>query len=113
MNNQEINDFDKYPRKCIACGLGDIKMFHNVCRVCGWEDDGLQNEDPDYPGGANQMSLNQYKKFWEDSKEDILKNHPNDIFYVFDKADEYYKKHFEQINLEFFREYNSEYDEKM
>ena len=40
MNNQEINDFDKYPRKCIACGLGDIKMFHNVCRVCGWEDDG-------------------------------------------------------------------------
>ena len=53
------------------------------------------------------------KKFWEDSKEDLLKNHPNDMFYVFEKADEYYKKHFEQINLEFFREYNSEYDEKM
>ena len=45
------------PYKCKACGLGDIKMFHNVCRVCGWEDDGFQNEEPDYPGGANQMSL--------------------------------------------------------
>ena len=110
MNNQEINDFDKYPRKCIACGLGDIEMFHDVCSVCGWEDDGLQNEEPDLPGGANQMSLNQHKKFWEDCKEDILKNHPNDIFYVFDKADEYYKKHFEQINLEYYRSLDPDYD---
>ena len=101
------------PYKCKACGLGDIKMFHNVCRVCGWEDDGLQNEEPDLPGGANQMSLNQHKKFWEDSKEDLLINHPNDMFYAFEKAGEYYKKHFEQMNLDFFRARNPEYDEKM
>lgn len=110
MNNQENNSFEEYPRKCKACGIGKIEMFHSVCRVCGWEDDDVQNLDPDYPGGANDMSLNQHKKFWEDSKEDILKNHPNDLFYVAEKAREYYKTHFEQINLAYHRAQDPNYD---
>ena len=35
---------------------------YDVCLVCGWEDDDVQHEDPNYEGGANTMSLNQAKK---------------------------------------------------
>ncbi len=98
------------PCKCRVCGLGYIEDEFSVCQVCGWEDDDVQNLDPDYPGGANDMSLNQHKKFWEDSKEDILKNHPNDLFYVAEKAGEYYKTHFEQINLAYHRAQDPNYD---
>ncbi|WP_394839380.1 hypothetical protein LVJ94_21065 [Pendulispora rubella] len=28
-----------------------------VCPVCHWEDDGVQFEDPDFEGGANDVSL--------------------------------------------------------
>jgi hypothetical protein len=33
-----------------------------ICEVCGWEDDNVQFEDPNYAGGANSVSLNQARK---------------------------------------------------
>jgi hypothetical protein len=30
---------------------------HAICEVCRWEDDRVQFRDPDYPGGANRVSL--------------------------------------------------------
>ena len=35
-----------------------------ICPVCGWEDDGVQNDDPAFWGGANTLSLNLSKKIW-------------------------------------------------
>lgn len=35
---------------------------YEICPVCGWEDDKLQLENPDYEGGANEVSLNQAKQ---------------------------------------------------
>lgn len=35
------------PRVCACCGKS-IVGFYGVCRVCGWENDPLQNERPDY-----------------------------------------------------------------
>ncbi|MGU5723007.1 CPCC family cysteine-rich protein [Aeromonas hydrophila] len=29
----------------------------DICELCGWEDDLVQNSDPDYEGGANVSSL--------------------------------------------------------
>ncbi|MCD8017846.1 MAG: hypothetical protein LUE97_08635 [Oscillospiraceae bacterium] len=52
--------------KCPVCGqyeFPDEDSF-DVCEVCGWEDDGLQEDDPDYAGGANHYSLNQFRKEW-------------------------------------------------
>lgn len=51
-------------------------------------------------GGANEMSLNQYKKFWEENKNEILANLKNNRFYAIEKSQEYYKKHFQTINEE-------------
>lgn len=52
---------------CACCGervflsLGD----YEICDVCGWEDDPVQSRDPDYEGGANELSLNQVTALWE------------------------------------------------
>jgi hypothetical protein len=39
-------------------------MFE-ICPLCGPQDDDVQNADPDYPGGANVLSLNEYRARWE------------------------------------------------
>ena len=46
---------------CPCCGEGLVEGEHlyDVCEVCGWEDDPVQFDDPDYRGGANYMSLNE------------------------------------------------------
>lgn len=51
---------------CPCCGKHKFEEvdFYEVCPVCGWEDDGIQRDDPNYTGGANVMSLNQAKAAW-------------------------------------------------
>ena len=72
--------------------MGDIKNSYDICPYCGWEDDDIQNEKPDYMGGANEMSLNQYKKFWEENKNEILLNLKSNRFYAIEKSQEYFAK---------------------
>ncbi len=59
MNNK------KYPYKCVCCGDGIIKEPHDICLICGWEDDEVQNDNRDFSGGANKKSLNEHKKDFE------------------------------------------------
>jgi hypothetical protein len=51
--------------ECPCCGLLTLeKKPHDtfeICPVCFWEDDNVQFDDPDYEGGANELSLNQSK----------------------------------------------------
>lgn len=51
---------------CPVCGklMFEYEDSHDICEDCYWEDEILQIEDPDYPGGPNHMSLNQYRKEW-------------------------------------------------
>ena len=112
MNKENIIN-SNYPCKCKVCGLGEIEHEYSICNVCGWEDDDIQNDDPNFAGGANDMSLNQYKQFWKENKNDILENHRNDLFYIFKKAEKFYKENFEEINLEYFRSIDPDYDAKM
>ena len=43
---------------CPVCGQYSFAEPHDICPVCGWEDDKVQLRDPDFAGGANEMSLN-------------------------------------------------------
>lgn len=46
------------PIPCPVCGK-EILEPHDICDVCGWENDTLQLHKPDRLGGANPISLNQ------------------------------------------------------
>ena len=51
---------------CPCCGYKTFDEKPNgtfeICVVCFWEDDNIQNENPNYSGGANKISLKQAQK---------------------------------------------------
>lgn len=50
---------------CSCCGyktLEEPSGNYEICSVCYWEDDSVQNDDPDFEGGANQVSLRQAQR---------------------------------------------------
>ena len=57
----------KEVHKCPVCGKYEFEKYDSfdICEVCGWEDDGLQENRPDYSGGANSMSLNEAKQAYK------------------------------------------------
>jgi Cysteine-rich CPCC len=48
---------------CPCCSFRTMREewrgTYELCPVCNWEDDGVQYDDPDYRGGANEESLNE------------------------------------------------------
>ncbi len=53
-------------RTCACCGA-PIPEKRAVCENCGWEDDPVQNQDPDFAGGANRESLREYREKYQNS----------------------------------------------
>lgn len=57
--------------KCLCCENYTLDHMtgntFQLCPVCYWEDDGIQSNDSEYPGGANSISLSEarinYKQF--------------------------------------------------
>lgn len=53
--------------KCACCQqltvYKDAKF--DICPNCGWEKDTTQNENPNYKGGANKMSLNEAREAYK------------------------------------------------
>ena len=47
---------------CPVCGQYRFEESHDICPVCGWEDDRVQFTYPDYRGGANELSLNEARR---------------------------------------------------
>ena len=50
----------QYKYKCHCCGyytLTEADGNYEICPVCFWEDDPVQNEDVNLVGGANEVSL--------------------------------------------------------
>lgn len=66
-------------RKCPCCGCKTLNTENNslyeICPVCFWEYDPMQNDNPNYSGGANSISLfdaiHNYQKYGAISKEYI------------------------------------------
>ncbi|WP_404356481.1 hypothetical protein LG291_23275 [Cytobacillus firmus] len=48
---------------CPCCGYKTLNEeppgTHDICNLCFWEDDWVQYSNPDYEGGANEVSLRQ------------------------------------------------------
>lgn len=47
-------------RKCPCCKKSRVDKFE-ICEVCGWENDPVQAREPDFKGGANKESLNEFR----------------------------------------------------
>lgn len=62
-----MNRSERTDKHCPCCGKFEFEEVneYEVCEVCGWEDDPAQFEEPDYAGGPNGMSLNEYRKKWQ------------------------------------------------
>lgn len=53
--------------KCPVCNndtFNEKDYQFEICKECFWEYDIFQLENPDYSGGANNHSLNEYKKIY-------------------------------------------------
>ena len=109
--NKRTGEMVEYPPYlCKICGQKEIEYPHYICECCGWEDDSVQNNDKDFIGGANPMSFNQYKKFWEENKDDILQHLKDNRFYAIEKSQEYYEKYHKEANEEKIRkEFNDNF----
>ncbi|MGI6284115.1 CPCC family cysteine-rich protein [Caproicibacterium lactatifermentans] len=59
------------PRVCPVCGKAVFKHADDfeICPVCGWEDDGVQLDEPDLEGGANEMSLNEAREAYRQGRQ--------------------------------------------
>ena len=53
--------------KCPVCGKYEFEAYNcmDICDVCDWCDDAIQENDPDYSGGANRMSLNEAREAYK------------------------------------------------
>lgn len=54
--------------RCPCCGyftFTEPGESYEICPVCYWENDAVQNEHPDYTGGANTLSLNESRKNYQ------------------------------------------------
>jgi hypothetical protein len=64
---------EKSNKNCACCGSVSLPpdTIFEICPICGWQDDGVQNDKPDYVGGANKMSLNQAKEAYKNGQKVI------------------------------------------
>ncbi|MCX4716477.1 MULTISPECIES: CPCC family cysteine-rich protein [Streptomyces] len=54
---------------CIVCGNLTVRVQgnHEICPVCGWQDDGGDYRDPDrYVGGPNHVTLREARQNYEE-----------------------------------------------
>lgn len=53
--------------KCPVCGKYFFEGYNDmdICDVCDWCNDAVQEKDPDYKGGANRMSLNEAREAYK------------------------------------------------
>ena len=69
--NKIINRYYEKKNICPVCHNYHFSKINSyeICPICGWEDDLIQLEDPDFKGGANKLSLNEYKIRYKNNHE--------------------------------------------
>ena len=50
--------------KCPVCYQYEFEEDFDLCTVCGWQHDRVQENEPSFAGGANDLCLNDYRHEW-------------------------------------------------
>ena len=50
--------------KCPVCYQYEFEEDFDLCPVCEWQHDRVQESEPAFAGGANDLSLNDYRREW-------------------------------------------------
>lgn len=53
---------------CPCCGKAYTEEY-DICPVCGWENDPNQFRNPEFSGGANEMSLKQAREAYHSGQQ--------------------------------------------
>ena len=67
---------------CKCCGKYELdkESLYEICPICGWESDPIQEDNPNRSGGANELSLNDYKeKYFKGNLKALLEKFLNDF----------------------------------
>lgn len=53
---------------CPVCGKYNFRVngTNEICPICDWINESLQNNYPNSTEGENTLSLNEYRKQWKD-----------------------------------------------
>ncbi|MDO4940354.1 MAG: GNAT family N-acetyltransferase [Erysipelotrichaceae bacterium] len=57
-----------YKTLCPVCGSYWFNENHEICPICKWECDPVQNKDENYEGGANKLSLAKARKEYHEKE---------------------------------------------
>ncbi len=59
-------EIDPKPHPCPVCEqvIFEEGGSYDICEVCGWEDDPVQEAEPELATGANHMSLTKARQHW-------------------------------------------------
>ncbi len=53
--------------KCACCGYSTVEEEYDICRICGWEKDKVQERFVGFAGGANALCLAEAKELYRRS----------------------------------------------
>jgi len=64
LSKEEIRKRLSRKHLCPVCGKTEFPKYlsHEICEFCGWQDDILDESDPDECTGANPFELSEYCK---------------------------------------------------
>ena len=60
---------DPVVRPCPVCGRHTFSDVFEKCPVCGWENEYVQEKNPTWRNGANEMSLEEARKAYAEGKD--------------------------------------------
>ncbi|MCL2362929.1 MAG: hypothetical protein FWC73_14105 [Defluviitaleaceae bacterium] len=49
---------------CPVCNKYNFEEDFDLCPICLWQHDRIQENEPHFAGGANDLSLNQFRAEW-------------------------------------------------